>query len=592
MKTFSSKHTISGLGIFLLVLVGILLRYFWVRPHLPAHYEDIVKTFDAVSFVYAYPQSDHSGGRITYVQTTERGMGVFLLNTVTEEKQLVAEETNHESGDFVFDVGPWSPHDDQFIYTKLDMVGFPPQEEMFICKADGEEVARFPVGTNLVATFSGSRYAWLTDESLAFVDRAGELHLFRQEPGRSWEEAASPGIKAAASSFTALSDTAVAWQKKNQIWSYDVVSNKLDLLLEIKAGNLKGFTYARDKKEMILSCAESGQDSLWRVSLSDGQPLNPSRIAFSLPLNTAYEVNGSQAGYAYLSPQRDNKIVVVHPDPAAKPIKLFNDGNVEGLSVSADGKKLFIVGVVTNEPFAGIWEYDVESAAMRCLVPCSDHPSNYARRPAGMLGSLTMPNGRTVKYRLYPPATFDRHQHMKYPLLIGDTGFPQYGRLDPALPHWGPAATSCGAYLAVVLRADWYGVDTWGEDVTAVYKHLIETPTIDRQRVFLYGWSIETIPLSKLLTENSRPWRGAIMFSPIRFPDLSTMPTYKLAPRILISFGEAEGIGDRVKQFQANAIKSGLMTEVCAHADAVHRLQGNSDLRERTRAVLNFVFNQ
>jgi acetyl esterase/lipase len=93
-----------------------------------------------------------------------------------------------------------------------------------------------------------------------------------------------------------------------------------------------------------------------------------------------------------------------------------------------------------------------------------------------------------------------------------------------------------------------------------------------------------------LLETNPAPWTGAMMLSPVRFPDLSVMPPENVKPKILISNGGAERNEKAVQAFQEAAVKSGVMVDVVTHPGAVHRLQGDSGLRERTRAMVDFVF--
>jgi len=584
---------LPGFWITVVVLIAVGGRLLWVRADRPAHFKEIIAAFDSANRLYAMPRPDHAGNRITYAQTTENGAGVFLCDTVTTQKQLVCEETVNGSGDFEFDAGPWSPDDSLFVYSRLNMVNYPPVQDLVICEASrGQEVARFALGTNEVNTFTCDRFVWLTPTLLAAVNGQDRLHLFQKQTAGGWTESVPTEVKVGAASLTALPDTTIAWRDKNQIWTLDVVSNQRHLLFELKTKTLKEFSYSRETGQLLLNCAEKAGDSFWRLTPGDASPLVPSRIASVWSVNHARWINGSQVGYAYMNGKPDNNTVLVQADSRAKPVTLFAQGDAEGLTGSADGNKLFIVGVATNEPFAGIWEYNVTAETLRCIIPCTDHPSPYAKRSVCLTGSLQLPSGRKVNYRVYPPATFDRHQHKQYPLVIGDTGFFQYGRPYPGLPNWAPAMTSCGAYFVIVLRSSWYGVDQWGEDVTAVYQHLAQSPAIDAQRVFLYGWSVETIPMSELLAKNPAPWRGAMMLSPLQFPDLSVMPPGNVEPKILISNGGAEGSGKRVQDFQEGAIKSGVIVDVVTHPDAVHRLQGNSGLRERTRAMVDFVFGE
>jgi len=63
-------------------------------------------------------------------------------------------------------------------------------------------------------------------------------------------------------------------------------------------------------------------------------------------------------------------------------------------------------------------------------------------------------------------------------------------------------------------------------------------------------------------------------------------------PKILISAGGAEHEADRLKRFQAEALNSGVLTEIVVHPGENHHLVGNAAQLERTMAMMHFIFEE
>ena len=239
---------------------------------------------------------------------------------------------------------------------------------------------------------------------------------------------------------------------------------------------------------------------------------------------------------------------------SAEPARLFSRGNVEAFTASGDGRRLYIVGVVSNEPAPGIWQYEVASGNLRPIVPWTDHPSPAAKRLDAQQSFLTLGPGHRVGFYLYLPAGFDRHKNRKHPLVIGDTVYGAADRLYQNRPHgpsWAPAIANCGAYVVIVNRSSWMGgIQNWGENVMAVYDFLIKDPSIDRNRVFLYGASAETQYLSQLIVKKPGLWAGALLLNPGALPDLAALPLNQSAPRLLLSCGELERREESLKRYR------------------------------------------
>ena len=180
----------------------------------------------------------------------------------------------------------------------------------------------------------------------------------------------------------------------------------------------------------------------------------------------------------------------------------------EWFRVTPDGKQVFLLGSISNEPAPGLWRCDLASGDWREVRSSSDYPSPDARAVVTTHGTLTVPGGQ-VGYTLFRPAHFDRHK--KHPMLIGDTAIDTSIYTEPFMT--GVAA--CGAVVAVVDRPNWTpGLDQWTQNTLALYAKMKGDPTVDTRRVFVFAVSAETYYCSQMLETNPAPWRGVILLNP------------------------------------------------------------------------------
>jgi len=567
----------AGLWVVMVVVALVFWRYCSVSG-MGMHLREITAAYGSTGLFYGVPQSDPAGKRITFCQMSDKGIGVFLLNVATGQKHLVHEKLPLDDVWQNLDVWPWSPDGKLFIYT---------HKNIFVCAADtGDVVATLPVeGRNGVATLT-----WLNPTTFAYVSVERNIHLIQQQRGGRWKEMPI-GIRVGSTGLTSLSNNTIAWQKGNRIWSLNLASRVASLVFESRTNHLAGFSYSKETGEFLLSCLDNGVDSLWRLTNALSSPI-PVQVAVQSPVRNAVWANGSQSGCAYLTPRSpDHNTLTVHPALQPAPVSLFEHGTVETFTASSDGKKLFIVGVISNEPSAGIWQYDVSSGDLRNLVSYADHPSVYARRIEAFHGF----SAQWVDYYLYPPADFDRHKNKKYPLVIGDTLF---NRTDPEYqnrfhgPLWAPMLANCGAFVVIVERDTWGGgIDQWENRLMNVYQQLAKNPLIDTNRVFLFGTSAETRYLSELAEKQPGLWNGVMLLNPSGMPDFSTLSSGKSAPKILVSAGDAEHEEGRFKQYQQTAGRQGIPVEYYVHAGSGHWLLGRQSFNERCKVMEQFVFD-
>ena len=351
---------------------------------------------------------------------------------------------------------------------------------------------------------------------------------------------------------------------------------------------ITSFSCSKKTGQLLLNSTARAQESLWLFDPALTKPDNLSQIAEANSIYDQQWIGINECAYASRT-SAHNGIILADSSGSEKG-RLFEHGNINAFVVSPDSGKLLILGTISNEPSMGIWQYDLVSSKLKSVVSYSEHPSIYAENIEPTQGTVELSSGRNVTYTIYPPAHFNWHK--KYPLVIGDTMSyvainGDHGRL------WVPGIATCGAFVVIVNRYGWWnGIEQWEENVMAVYQNMVHNPSIDDRQVFLFGASAETQYMSECLARSPGLWKGAIFLNPTKLPDFSELPPFQQRPKILISAGELEGEDARFKQYQENALQSGVMADVVIAPGEAHHFVGNTAQLQRTRAIMHFIFEE
>jgi hypothetical protein len=390
-------------------------------------------------------------------------------------------------------------------------------------------------------------------------------------------------------SLIALDDQTIAWGQGNSIWILKLDDNSLRRRLDPKTAlpagtTLRSFSFSKETGLLLLNCNTWDADSLWRFDPNDPSSA-PDKIADKF--SSAVWINGGHGG-GWVA--RQNNCLMVQRDPASAPVQIVPGANMDGITVSPDGRQLFFLGTTQDEPSAGIWQYDFASAQLKCVAPYGSQMSAYAKRENFSKASLPTASGQTVNYYILPPMNVDQHPHRKYPLVIGDTMFRTVlGSHGP----WIPAVAACDAYVVVVDRPGWLdGIENWNTNVMAVYSEVTKSLPIDKDRVFLFGASAETQYMSECLKQTPGLWRGAILLNPSALPDFSQSPLGQRRPRITISAGAAENEEKRLEKYQADALQYGVLVDYTIAPGEGHHFIGNAAQYQRTKAITRFIFEE
>ena len=368
----------------------------------------------------------------------------------------------------------------------------------------------------------------------------------------------------------------------------NLLSSKSPLVWCIpQTDGLAGFSYSRETGQFLLNVAGNRRNpnSLWQYDPKSGKT---SQIAEVGSIENAQWIG--TGGRAYAVHDTGQNDVVLTDASGTQKTSLFEGGDIRWFQATPDGGKLLIMGTFSNEPAAGIWQYDIVSRQLRSIVSYSDYPSVYAQNIVPLDGLIKLTTGRSVKCTTYPPANFDRHK--KYPLLIGYTHFGTvveggFGRMQL------PAVAASGAYVVVVDRTSWdNGIEQWEEMVTGACKSLAQNPNIDFNRVYVFAASKEAHYLNECIEKSPALWRGAILLSPTGLPDFSKSSPFQQRPKILVSTGGEEYGNDRFKQYQEESLKSGVIVESVISPGEGHFFVGNAGQLERTKAMIHFIFEE
>lgn len=553
------------------------------------HRKELAEAIGGIGFFYGPPQPDHSGSRVLYLRTSERGLGLFTYELASGKRTLLKEweQVGIRSlrGQRLLPLSP----DDRFLPLTISINAAP--GALVICETDfGKELARIEAPGMVVAEtawLTPERLAWLSWGSLAPGKRAVfQFHVAERQPDGTWTDRNAGGALTHAFCLAGLSEDTVAWMAGDGVYARSLVSTSTATLFHPEGNRIIKMDYCRQTRQFLLTCLKDSTFSLWRLELKTNAPSDCRQLASDSNIQSAQWINEGR-GYAYLN----QHTLVVRAEAEATGLPL-RPAAVETAVAAPSGDGLYFIGLVNDEPGFGLWRYDTTSETLTNLVCYSDALSTLATRvePSYCVSGT---GSEKLHYYLYRPTHFDRHK--RYPVLLGDTLFGQLAyQRDFDGPSWAEAMANCGAYVVIVAREQWVLSDDqeWGRSVLALFDELKRDPTVDADQIFLYGVSVETVYLSKLLAQQPEPWKGVLLLNPSALPDLSAMEPDRRLPQMLISAGKEEHRSEEYKRFQKEASRRGMKVEVVEEPNAAHVFTGIPAVRNRTQAMKDFVFEE
>lgn len=566
------------------IVAGILLffaaRAVWGWMHYPHQIERLARQLSSINIIQKAPVANHAGTLLGVIHTTEQGAGVFIEDIVnkTEKKLCEATDVNYmASRDWMFG---WSPDDRTLAYSwdySLNFAGTGGQE------ADG----KIDSITNRIQSF-----AWLTPTSCAFIDESQQLVSVQFVAGR-WAEAVSwklPGTNGPSESLQAMGTNIVAWHTRNVLWSADVSSGKIRPLYSSARKTIGGISYSRDMGAFLLveNTNRSTISSLVALSIgADG--FRKDELTRKPSIRSAQWINKGQ-GYACVATWGDTTALTIKNERSIPENTLFTNGQVWSIFCDGESSRVYALADESSEP-AGVWQGDGNSGDVSCVVsPWVNQNVDFHFQPVlTEWAHYKDGSGRThaARFDLVPPANFSGNK--KYPLIIGTASY----EWTP-IPHgvYAQCLANCGAYVALV-NYHWNnttaaGIDVYTNNVLAVYNELAKNPNIDKNRVFLFGFSAGTEVVSELVKNYPGRWRGIMLLNPSPLPEAAAGMT----SRVLAIAGSGENEAERFRRYQEELFKVGIPMDWHIHENAQHVVRDQAAMYERTIWMANMVFDE
>jgi hypothetical protein len=589
------KRTTIGFSLAMLVVALMLAWRMHVKASRPAHMQAIATELASIGkFMLPIPMPDKGCDKLLFGQSTDQGVGVFLLNIADGQKQLVYEQPRKFYDPVKFKIFGWAPDDSLFAFQQHDSQEWA-GSRVVICDGNtGKTITTVNVdgkmmdGNYVFGIISS--FVWLSPHAFAYIRIVGgDTDLVVVEKGADGKWVSAEPVKISAKNplgmLVALSDHSVVWQEGNTLQSLDVTSGSTTQIFELTTNELEGFSFSPDSGKFLLLCGDQAGENLFvfqpegKLSwgrIQAGSLTNIYRIS-SQPrsVEKALWINHEQ-GIAYMMQDLGQETLFILTNSTADPMALGARGSVISFNVS--GNQIFITGSLTNEP-PGIWQYDVASGSLNCIYSSQEHPFKYAKYVVPLCKTVTNASGRLITYHLWEPAQASSGK--KCAVLLGQS--PYNWQVYPELTVNG------GDFFVNVDRPSFLCLElnNWAEDVTAVYGELAKDPRIDMNAVYVYGTSAESGELASFVDQKPNQWKGIILITPENFPNLSGLHFSK----ILIDDGmDDKSTIEGVKKYQQAAAEVGVPLTLVLHKDTAHIYWSIATQREEAQQLAKFLF--
>lgn len=557
----------------------LVIVWYWAAALGQGRVHKIAAELDSAVQFFGMPHPNHAGTKLFYAKTSVEGITTYIVDLATGQRTfLFKHEQAHLSG-----VGllGWSPHDKVFAYSVRS-----PHGKVVICDGDSAKA---------IATIPENKIiedgVWLSSWTLVYVNNNQDFNLV-QKSDNGWHKSGLFTWNASndrrrgrhaqhVQCLTALSGNAVAWQQGNIVWRYVLGSEAPVEVWTASDSRLLNFCYSSERNVFELNCINGRGEFLvdlypkyiWGDDRTTGlQPIKPASDPEDTTIKSLAFIRDGR-GYAYLARSPILDSVVIKPASNSPPVQLSWDGGADTFAVSDN--QVFVIGSPTNGPL-GIWDYNLQTKALNCVVPGTKHPFEYARVVNAVRAVATNTQGGTVTYYLSRPANFVAGR--KYPLVIGFTGH-RWRAQEAAVINAGCFLASCE------------GIPHGEGNVIAVYQAVTQLPDVDKGRIYLMGISGGANLSGALLQNHPGLWRGAILLSPVFVPDASELK----AARILIDSGgndtylKRSGGVAKLTKFQDQAALAGIPVTLAVHPGVSHVYRSTVAESDRITEILKFL---
>jgi hypothetical protein len=575
----NNKHFRLFPGLWVVLAIGVIFaaRIWWREAQYPHQIKELAAKFASLAIIQTRPVLNHAGTMLGIIHTTEHGVGVFMADAKTGSEQILCEVKDwgyNGRGTALFG---WSPDDKTFAFAWNQMLCF--------WTGDGAKAVDEMMLPNYVDLF-----AWLSPDSCVCIDNGSLLQRWQFDAGH-WRQIGTWPLETGKDSplaLVALDTNTVAWLAGKAIWQMNLQSGEPTKLYSGLAASSPSLSYSPDSGEflLVLNTNRNRPSSLIAVSRSTGAERFVSRTRLSA--REAQWINNGR-GYVCRGLSGDTNMVSARAELKTSEKSFFQTGAAESLLDADSGISFYAFAALTNEP-PGVWKCDASRGELeRVYSPWGTRDLQIHYQPAVV--RYAPYEKHNARYTVVPPANVASWK--KYPLVIGLSAH-QWTPI--AYASYAQCLANCGAFVAFTglsfgaddaTRLERFHAHT--NNVIAIYNQLTKNPNVDRSRVFLFGFSQNTLILNDLVKAYPGRWRGIILFNPGGATE--NLPCDASLKRVLATAGEAERESRRFSEYQMELAKLGVPMEWYVQPDSAHFERAQSTLRERTLLMADMVFD-
>lgn len=579
-KSFSARLlTLVGLCVLAALTIAIPRQISAWR--LPIGTMRVIDEITAVGAFRGAPIANHDGSRLWYIRETETGLGLFQVDLTTLAKKRIATAVSDEK----FVLHSCSP-DNRFFLFETRNASRTEQPELFLYDTATDKVAdKFPIFGPLRGL------VWVSAVDFAVFDDAGVINLISLNTvlksgkiGRSSQTLAKLNRSLAKGPLLTLSSHALAFVQAGQIHSVDLKTKKIESFTDsLKVQSLDWLNYHAQSGGFLFCSPVSGDDPKFRYLhslLADGN--GGWQMARPLPerVFNAQWLTSVPRAYAYVASQTNRTYLALRFPNSSANTNLFDGGYVLSYTVGAGGTKVYANTSIGPEP-RGIWEYDLASRNLRCVVLPAELPFTRAKVISPTRHHARAADGGDVPYFQLRPHTTAADR--KYPLVIA-----------PSMQgHWSvepQVLANLGAIFCAPERWGLYSSDLMAEsadDMVAVLEDMLKRPEVDPARVFLCGHSAGSAAIKRVLDAYPKRFRGVWLLSPGIFPNVETLTVNPA--RFSLHCGALDGTQRIVDAFENQACKRGVSVRVEYYTNAGHIFESTSDIKRRNIKLVEML---
>jgi len=569
------KQVAANRNSFSLAIIAVLFVCGWrlsIIARQPAHWLAIAAEFGSVGHSeYSSQNIDPSPDNtcLLYEQETETGIGTFFFSMASGYSKLLFEQNEAGYEEWRARTLGWSPDSSLVACTvPANLVpGMRSEEIVLYNGTNGDVTARIQADEYAW----NSQFTWLSPHAFAYSAKDQSLAVIEQQSSGTWAESHIYEQPIAGTNWrglTALSPQSVAWQEDGAVWMFDFASSTSSKIWAPPTNTtLESFTVT-ETRDLLLKCSDpEGQLSI--LFAPSNRNWDPKATSSSITRKDHGERR------AELSMDRGLYTFTIAGGANTETMRFVWEGMVENYTLVGD--ELYFTGNRASG-VPGIWQYDLNSKAVRCLVPSMKGDLKSTTIVSPELGTCTNTLGNQITYHLWQPVNVSPGK--KYPLILGQGHY--------VWSAYQQIAAHEGYYFATVDRTTWaHNVSTWQEDVVGLYETLVKRPTIDTNSIFLFAFSAETGGAKQVLAVKHALCKGVILISPPHVQFLLDAPVSKT----FIALGKDDDLvqSEWFTNYQDVAASDGTPVRLVLQSGVQHIPRSIATECERARQFARFL---